>query len=972
MNVSHFRVPQSSAGLGSESKATSQTIRGMNQQPQQKNNNNHAKIEVPSESNRQRPTLRRNHNTNLHIERNQIEEEPTEDDVITSEVHSTEIESSQPRSAKLKAKKAIQEISKRREESTTYLLPILFTHINALMVTMITAIFLAPSVNALPNISCQGNALRVTPPNGTFQLCIRSTCKYFANDSPNLTFQLPATARNEVIAVSMRHFDGDKYTELQENCGLPNVCDVSQTFMSRHLVGNPHCWPTGAIISVGMLLYLIISAIALTVKFMLSREGSPSGTVDTSSDAGKDNKSSQPTAATRRSDQMINIHLQSFRPLPLSRTSVSTAIVMIVCAALLHEVETCQLGFTRHNAEVTCTSQNACAIKFRREILFDEIHNMACVDILHANKSVGVLRIEKLPLELECAKRTQFYTRDTEHRVYSATRCARMGSCKQDACSLIKPDSMIQEFVNASHYPGYTGCEPSCGGFICGCLLPLPSCSFYRIAHVPKTSHIYEIATCMEWKPLIRVKVQLNLHDMAVNKRVTLRPYVTEKVGDTSFTVISLSAPSSPLLKSRFAISEHEGLIVPEADTMPVECKTLKEANDDFHRCQSKVVCQCDADPAPARCYCSHSTISSIRSVISNVLPVSSPFLEVVKRKTSIIAYSRRGEMTLVIESKYMKDSAEYIIKQDCNITLTKLTGCYNCQEGANLIAFCTTATHTWSIIQCETHVFAIECDSSGRENTLLLDFQQAIIKQSCFAECNNRTAHMILEGSLEYLPHMSDEDIFVSHITTWNTTKWFRDWQMIDFGPMLRMIKNHWKASLVTIGAVATFCTPHENGRFALFISALDAANMDEVDVAIHIEPLRDALKELKEQLTMFVMSVDAKMEALVDLVNRHNNVVNQKLDLIMERTKPHSSCVFCSIEDNRDNHPTGRCCRFPDAVSRAIQVTNLRLCNRCLQPKHNEDCGILCTFCGKEHNVLICPGKASLGTSSYKRRKF
>ncbi|XGW22653.1 hypothetical protein V3C99_005120 [Haemonchus contortus] len=146
----------------------------------------------------------------------------------------------------------------------------------------------------------------------------------------------------------------------------------------------------------------------------------------------------------------------------------------------------------------------------------------------------------------------------------------------------------------------------------------------------------------------------------------------------------------------------------------------------------------------------------------------------------------------------------------------------------------------------------------------------------------------------------------------------------------------------------------------------------MDEVDVAIHIEPLSDAIKELKEQLTVFVMSFDAKMEALVDLVSRQNNIIDKKLDLIMERTKPHSSCVFCSVEENRDNHPTGRCCRFPDAVSRAIQVTNLQLCNRCLQPKHSEDCGILCTFCGKEHNVLICPGKASLGTSSFKRRKF
>ncbi|VDO38306.1 unnamed protein product [Haemonchus placei] len=465
-----------------------------------------------------------------------------------------------------------------------------------------------------------------------------------------------------------------------------------------------------------MLLYLMISAIALSVKLMLVRKGSHSGATVTSSESGKDNKGSHPTVAIRKNDEMVNIQLQSFRPLPLSRNSVITAIAVIVYAALREQANACQLGFTMHNTEVTCTSQNTCAIKFRREILFDEIHNMACIDILQANKSVGILRIEKLPLELACAKLTLFYTRDTEHKVYSATRCAQMGSCRQDACSMIKPDSRVEEFANVSLYSGYTGCKPSCGGLICGCLLPLPSCSFYRIAHVPSNSYVYEIAECMGWKSLVRIKVQLILHDMAMKKQVTLRPYVTKKIDDTSFTVISMSTPSSPLLQSRFVISEHEGLIIPGTETMPVECKTFEEASNKFHHCQSRVICQCDAEPAPARCYCPPSNIATIKSVISNVLLESSPFLSIIRRKDSVIAYSRREEMTLMVESKYMQESAEYVTEQDCNASLTKLAGCYNCQEGANLVASCTTATHTWNIIQCKTHVFSIECNPLGSQ----------------------------------------------------------------------------------------------------------------------------------------------------------------------------------------------------------------------------------------------------------------
>ncbi|KAK6762531.1 hypothetical protein RB195_023306 [Necator americanus] len=37
----------------------------------------------------------------------------------------------------------------------------------------------------------------------------------------------------------------------------------------------------------------------------------------------------------------------------------------------------------------------------------------------------------------------------------------------------------------ASKYPGYIACEETCGGTVCGCLLPMPVCSFLRLAQVP-------------------------------------------------------------------------------------------------------------------------------------------------------------------------------------------------------------------------------------------------------------------------------------------------------------------------------------------------------------------------------------------------------------------------------------------------------------------------------------------------------
>ncbi|KAK6760899.1 hypothetical protein RB195_022098 [Necator americanus] len=48
----------------------------------------------------------------------------------------------------------------------------------------------------------------------------------------------------------------------------------------------------------------------------------------------------------------------------------------------------------------------------------------------------------------------------------------------------------------------------------------------------------------------------------------------------------------------------------------------------------------------------------------------------------------------------------------------------------------------------------------------------------------------------------------------------------------------------------------------------------MDEVDYAIHIEPLSEAIKELKEQLHVFVVNFDA----IVNILNRQADDVNKK----------------------------------------------------------------------------------------------
>ncbi|VDO23671.1 unnamed protein product [Heligmosomoides polygyrus] len=111
----------------------------------------------------------------------------------------------------------------------------------------------------------------------------------------------------------------------------------------------------------------------------------------------------------------------------------------------------------------------------------------------------------------------------------------------------------------------------------------------------------------------------------------------------------------------------------------------------------------------------------------------------------------------------------------------------------------------------------------------------------------------------------------------------------------------------------------------------------LDEVGLSMQIEPLQNAINKLEKKIEQLGMVHQQGIEMLNFKLQSYERV----FETLLQRTQPKSNCVFCSYEDNKDGHPTGRCCRFPDAVARAVQANVLQLCNKCLQQKHDEDCG-------------------------------
>ncbi|XGW29675.1 hypothetical protein V3C99_009042 [Haemonchus contortus] len=229
------------------------------------------------------------------------------------------------------------------------------------------------------------------------------------------------------------------------------------------------------------------------------------------------------------------------------------------------------------------------------------------------------------------------------------------------------------------------------------------------------------------------------------------------------------------------------------------------------HACQhgNKMICACDVEVTPAKCECPNDSVKNVRVDIAQVLPISTPFMRLLKKGDSLVALSSREEMIVALESSYMRDSTEFVIQQNCSIWLAPLIGCYNCQEGATATAFCYTKMHSWIVVHCEQHAFSVECDVTNKTTLVTLDFQQAIVLQECTAECNEHLHKIPLQGTLAFLPQANDEEFFDSHVSSWTpSSTWFQNWKVPDLMPLINTIKNHWKMSLAIFGTAAVIAT--------------------------------------------------------------------------------------------------------------------------------------------------------------------
>ncbi|KAK6755881.1 hypothetical protein RB195_014336 [Necator americanus] len=483
---------------------------------------------------------------------------------------------------------------------------------------------LAHTSNA-SHILCAEGKVSVKPPSDTYTLCLNDACRNrTVNDTS--TFVLPPSAHHSHVNVTL-HSHAEASGRQGKMCRRSKFCD-DKTIFTLSLLGNPHCWPFGAIFTA---VCIVATAILLVVLCsMVVKKIVPKC-------------STHPITKLRNQSPAVRTHVDM-------RPSKFVVVALLALTTVPSETHACQHPHTRHSTELVCNDSNMCTIEYEREFLFNKLHREVCVYLKYRNQTIGNLEISLERTRHKCNKETLF-SRDTSPRVFSKKRCPFMGSCLGDTCFNLRANDSVPELREAEVYPGYSKCSETCGGIICGCLgLPLAGCLFYRVAHMPLDNVVYQIYRCPSWSPEVHLRVRPTSAGKETSQSVQLYPYVQQNVTGWNMGVFSLQYLFAAAANRRFAESLKTHMILDDRFKVAVECPSADAALRRFNSCRNRIMCACSTNSNAARCLCPQHTFRAMRNSTA-VLPLSTVHYNISAADTVSID-SHEAEVTVAITSR--------------------------------------------------------------------------------------------------------------------------------------------------------------------------------------------------------------------------------------------------------------------------------------------------------------------------------
>lgn len=145
--------------------------------------------------------------------------------------------------------------------------------------------------------------------------------------------------------------------------------------------------------------------------------------------------------------------------------------------------KSCQMinVFNYYSTICTNKAKSSCNIRLSEVFKVNAFKQEACLRLSTNTTPIHEIRLKWKSLNLQCEQETDYFTRDTLHRIVDSKRAPHTGSCVGEKCGSINASSLIPELERGNRFPGNTACVESCGGPGCDCFYLSSGCLFYRI-----------------------------------------------------------------------------------------------------------------------------------------------------------------------------------------------------------------------------------------------------------------------------------------------------------------------------------------------------------------------------------------------------------------------------------------------------------------------------------------------------------
>jgi hypothetical protein len=383
---------------------------------------------------------------------------------------------------------------------------------------------------------------------------------------------------------------------------------------------------------------------------------------------------------------------------------------------------------------------------------------------------VGSIFLLTEGIELECEETTLYYTFNPSIQCSSEDTCKMFVNCY---CGPQPTGNNTMAYTK--NLLGEEGCDDSCG-----------PCNRWHCGNVCRnfwkgliSMKDYRVSECTTWKvsPRVGMKIQIEGRTIEEADNRQLSPGIGSDLGDLTITMVNAMVPPAPFLSECFLSSVTGTSMTPcnkrneisKGRVGEIQCPTLEDAQLSTHSCKADLSL-IKLENGKETLQCSGSFIDLFAIEKKDRLPRLVDG-SLVRRESGKIFTTMKAvsilEVTIEVNNLTVAVEKSHSL---CSVLSSKLTGCYNCDLGAQLLLTAKTDSgSTVGAVKCgEVLQSAVAVTPSATEIIVNFKTNEKCPKMTCILVCSKKEVTFTPEGCLSEFKYkdFTKDELVITNVT--------------------------------------------------------------------------------------------------------------------------------------------------------------------------------------------------------------